>query len=99
MKSRDTAAANTLSKMVYPPGDPNDLNQGASAMRTDPATQRRAGEQEPAALRSDLVDLSGLTLDELDRLPPNALAGSLRRILTENAGQPHSYGQTYQSSI
>lgn len=68
-------------------------------MRTDSATQRRRDEEDPATLRSDLVDLSGLSLDELDRLPPNALAGSLRRILTESAGQPHSYGQTYQSSI
>ena len=68
-------------------------------MPADPATQHRTDEMEPAALRSDLVDLSGLSLDELDRLAPNALAGSLRRILTESAGQPHSYGQTFQSSI
>jgi len=74
------------------------LIRGAT-MRTDPATRRRTDEEEAAALRSGLVDLSGLSLDELDRLPPNALAGSLRRILTESAGQPHSYGQNYASSI
>jgi hypothetical protein len=66
-------------------------------MRTDPPTQRHS--DETATLRSDLVDLSGFSLDELDQLPPNALTGSLRRILTENAGQPHYYGQNYQSSF
>lgn len=70
-------------------------------MRTDPATQRHAvgGADETAVLRSDLVDLSGFSLDELDQLPPNALTGSLRRILTESTRQPHSYDQYYQSSI
>jgi FXSXX-COOH protein len=70
-------------------------------LRTDPAAARGADEQtdEATALRSDLVDLSDLSLDELDRLPPNALTGSLRRILTENAGQPHYFGQIYASSI
>jgi FXSXX-COOH protein len=68
-------------------------------MPTDPATARRTDADQAAVLRSDLVDLSGLSLDELDLLPPNALAGSLRRILAQSAGQPHSYGQNYASSI
>jgi FXSXX-COOH protein len=70
-------------------------------MRTDGVTQSHAvdGVAAAAELRSDLVDLSGFSLDELDRLPPNALTSSLRRILTESARQPHSYDQYYASSI
>jgi len=69
-------------------------------MRTDPTTQRdEEGEDGTGAWRSELVDLSDLSLVELEQLPSNALTGSLRRILAESVGRPHIYGQYYASSI
>lgn len=49
-------------------------------------------------LWSDLVDLTGLHLDQVEGLPHTALAGSLRRILQEREQQPSSY-QQYESYI
>lgn len=55
--------------------------------------------EESPVLQSDLVDLRGIRLDQLEALPANVLASSLRRILLESARQPHSYGQDYAASI
>lgn len=49
-------------------------------------------------LRSDLVDLTGVSLESLRNLPQNALAESLRRILDETGRQPTAFGQ-YHSNI
>ena len=49
-------------------------------------------------LRSDLVDLTGISLESLENLPHNALAESLRRILTESDQQPDVFAQ-YHSNI
>lgn len=49
-------------------------------------------------LRSDLVDLTGLRLDEVDGLPHTALVDSLRRILREREQQPNSY-QLYEAAL
>ena len=43
--------------------------------------------------RSDLVDLSGVTLTQLANLPQNALTESLRRVLTDRAAQPTMFAQ------
>lgn len=44
-------------------------------------------------LESELVDMSGISLDELGSLPRNALVTSLRRILTECERQPPAFSQ------
>lgn len=44
-------------------------------------------------LRSELVDLTGVSLAQLADLPRNALTESLRRILTENERQPTMFSQ------
>lgn len=54
---------------------------------------------DPGSWRSELVDLSGVSLAELDQLPPNALSRSLRRILIESSRQPRAYNQNFHSSI
>jgi FXSXX-COOH protein len=59
-------------------------------------------EQQPshdtAELRSDLVDLAGVHLDELDGLPRTALSEAVRRILTDFERLPKAY-QQYQANI
>ena len=49
-------------------------------------------------VRSDMVDLSGLHLDQLDHLPETVLVAALRRIVRESMEQPNSYEQ-FQSAI
>ena len=49
-------------------------------------------------LRSDLVDLTGIHLDQLDSLPRTALSEAVRRILTDFDRLPNSY-QQYSASI
>jgi hypothetical protein len=67
-------------------------------MRGEPTTGGPP-QAEPPELRSDLVDLSGLTLAELEDLPPTALTGSLVRILADRERQPNSYDQNYHANI
>lgn len=51
-------------------------------------------------LRSDLVDLTGIRLEELLELPPTVLNSSLVRILRESEQQPRSFQQAnFKSSI
>lgn len=49
-------------------------------------------------LWSDLVDLSGLRLEQIGALPETVLAASLRRIMLEAEQQPSSYLQ-FQSNL
>ena len=49
-------------------------------------------------VRSDMVDLSGLRLDQLDHLPETVFVAALRRVLRESMEQPNSYEQ-FQSAI
>ena len=49
-------------------------------------------------LWSDLVDLSGLRLEQIGDLPETVLAASLRRIMLEAEQQPSSYLQ-FQSNL
>lgn len=74
-------------------------------MRVDPTSPPEHHEPEHAepagtsVLHSDLVDLSGVSLHGLERLPPTALKKSLLRILAESERQPNSYNQNYHANI
>ena len=53
---------------------------------------------EEGVLWSDLPDLSGVCLSDLDEMPSSALAESVRHILDENARHPMTYSQ-YMANI
>jgi FXSXX-COOH protein len=76
---------------VVPSSEVNEVSK-ASSMRDDRVADHAA------ELRSDLVDLTGLCLDQIDDLPETVLASSLRRILRENQEQPSAYTQ-YSANI
>lgn len=49
-------------------------------------------------LWSELMDLSDLSLSDLDQIPTSALVESVRRILDESGKQPTTY-QQYHANI
>lgn len=51
-----------------------------------------------ADLVSELIDVSTLSLDQIDALPDSVLRASLTRILRENAEMPSQYA-AFQSSL
>jgi FXSXX-COOH protein len=44
-----------------------------------------------AGLESELLDVTGIDLDQLDALPDSVLRASLRRVLTERVDIPDGY--------
>ncbi|MGH3902815.1 MAG: FxSxx-COOH cyclophane-containing RiPP peptide [Pseudonocardiaceae bacterium] len=46
---------------------------------------------EEVDLESDLLDLTGISLEQLDALPDSVLGASLRRILAERETMPDQY--------
>ena len=51
-----------------------------------------------ADLESDLLDLTGISLEQLDALPDSVLRASWRRILTEGGTAPDQYAG-FQSAV
>lgn len=51
-----------------------------------------------AELESDLLDVSGIDLEQLDALPNSVFGASLRRILAESSSMPDQYA-AFQSAI
>jgi FXSXX-COOH protein len=51
-----------------------------------------------AGLQSELVDVSGLDLDQIEALPDSVLVSSLRRVFTENTQTPDQYA-AFQSYL
>jgi FXSXX-COOH protein len=47
-------------------------------------------ETEPS-FQSDLIDISGIDLEQLDAFPPSAFVTALRRILRDNADETAPY--------
>jgi FXSXX-COOH protein len=54
--------------------------------------------EDDEVLCSDLPDLNGVCLSDLDKVPPSALVESVRRILEESEKQPAAY-QQYHANI
>lgn len=49
-------------------------------------------------LESELLDVTGINLDQLDALPDSVLRAALRRILAERVDMPERY-TIFQSSL
>jgi FXSXX-COOH protein len=64
----------------------------AAYMHADPHAD------EAGVLSSDLPDLSGICLSDLDGIPTSALVEWVRRILDESREQPATY-QQYHANI